>query len=324
MNADRSASTAVQVVPPGKLVYGMQLPIAAQSTVFVAPWEATAGTAEILKIAQACDRNGFFYLAVSDHICVPRSHAAAMSTVWYDAVATLGFLAAATRRVRLLSYVYVAPYRHPLATAKAFATLDALSGGRVILGVGAGHLQGEFETLGVNFTERGKLLDEAIDVIAAAFTDEYPNHDGPRWKVHGVGQRPRPVQQPRPPIWVGGSTKAALRRAAARGDGWLPQGVPEIGMPAAIDYIRSQRTKVRGAAPIEIGMNAPWMYVGKPSFEVPANTRTGTGEALAAPLREMKTLGVSHCGVRFRSRSCDELVEQIEAFGSQVAPLLND
>jgi len=317
-------AAAVSVCPPGKLVYGMQLPVTAQSTVFAAPWEASAGAEEILQIVQACDRNRFFYVAVCDHVCVPRAAAAAMSTVWYDAVATLGFLAAATKNVRLLSYVYVAPYRHPLATAKAFATLDALSGGRVILGVGTGHLQGEFETLGVDFRQRGKLLDEAIDLIAAAFTDEYPDHDGPRWTVHGVGQRPRPVQRPRPPIWVGGSTKGALRRAAERGDGWLPQGVPEMGMRAAIDFIRTRRAQVRGDAPIEIGMNAPWMYVGTPSFEVPPNTRTGSAEALAASLREMKTFGVSHCGVRFRSRSCAELVDQIEAFGSQVASLLNE
>src|SRR5258707_15896665 len=105
---------AVSIVPPGTLVYGMHLPITAQSTTFVQSWEAAAGTAEVRRIAEACDRNGFFYLAVSDHVAVPRSHAAAMSTVWYDTVATLGFLAAATQRVRLLSYVWVAPYRHPL------------------------------------------------------------------------------------------------------------------------------------------------------------------------------------------------------------------
>jgi probable F420-dependent oxidoreductase len=317
-------AVSVQIVPSGTLVYGMQLPIAAQSTAFAAPWEATAGTDEIRRIAQACDANGFFYLAVSDHVCVPREQAKAMSTVWYDTIATLGFLAAATQRVHLLSYVYVVPYRHPLMTAKAFATLDALSGGRVILGVGAGHLKGEFEALGVDFTQRGKLLDEAIDVIAAALTAEYPNHSGATWTVRDLGQRPRPLQQPRPPIWVGGSTKPALRRAAERGDGWLPQGVPEMGMPAAIEYIRTHRSKVRGDAPIEIGMNAPWMYVGTPSFEVPPNTRHGSGEELAAALRELKKIGASHCGVRFRSRSCDELVDQIQAFGSQVAPLLND
>jgi probable F420-dependent oxidoreductase len=315
---------AVQIIPSGKLVYGLQMPVTAQSTVFVAPWEANAGTEEILEIARACDTNGFFYLAVCDHICVPREQAKAMSTVWYDTIATLGYLAAATTKVRLMSYVYIVPYRHPLATAKAFATLDALSGGRVILGVGAGHLQGEFETLGVDFTRRGRLLDEAIDLIKAALTEEYPSHDGATWSVHERGVRPRPVQQPRPPIWVGGSTKPALRRAAERGDGWLPQGVPEMGMPAAIAFVREHRTKVRGSTPIEIGMNSPWLYVGKPAFDVGPNARTGSAEEIAAVFRTMKEMGVSHTGVRFRSRSCAELVDQIHAFGSDVAPLLND
>jgi probable F420-dependent oxidoreductase len=315
--------TTIQIVPAGQLVYGMQLPVTAQSTVFAARWEADAGRAEILRVAQACDRSGFFYVAVSDHVCIPRSHAGAMSTVWYDVIATLGFLAAATARVRLLSYVYVAPYRHPLASAKSFATLDALSGGRVIVGVGAGHLQGEFETLGIDFRARGRLLDEAIDVIVAALTDEFPVHDGPTWKFKDVGQRPRPLQRPRPPIWVGGSTPGALRRAAERGDGWLPQGVPEMGMERAVAYIRDHRAKTRGDAPIEIGMNSPWLYVGTPAFDVGPNALTGSGEAIAAALRERKALGVSHMGVRFRSRSCDELVEQIEAFGSEVGPRLN-
>ena len=315
---------AVQIIPQGKLVCGMQMPVTAQSRVFAQPWEAEAGTDEIKRVAQACDRNGFFYLAVCDHVCVPRDHAQTMSTVWYDPVATLGFLAACTTQVRLLSYVYIAPYRHPLATAKAFATLDALSGGRVILGVGAGHLQGEFETLGIDFARRGRLLDEAIDVIAVALTEEYPDHDGPTWTVHERGQRPRPVQTPRPPIWVGGSTTAALRRAAQRGDGWLPQGVPEMGMEKAIAYIREQRLRRRGDAPIEIGMNSPWLYVGKPAFDVGANTRTGSGESIAAAFHAMKALGVSHCGVRFRSRSCDELIDHMHAFASEVVPHINE
>jgi probable F420-dependent oxidoreductase len=313
--------TSVRIVPDGKLVFGMQLPVAAQSTIFAAPWERDAGVDEILRIAEACDRNGFFYLAVSDHVCVPRAQAAAMSTIWYDTIATLGFLAAATRAVRLLSYVYVLPYRHPLAIAKAFATLDALSRGRVILGVGAGHLEGEFETLEVEFARRGRLLDEAIDAVAAALTEEFPKHDGARWRFHDVGVAPRPLQEPRPPIWVGGSTPAALRRAALRGDGWLPQGPPAMGMEAAIRFLLEQRRKLRGDDPIEIGMNAPFLYVGKPSFDLGPNTRSGPAPQLAEIFDGMKNLGVSHCGVRFRSRSCSELIEQIEAFAAEVAPL---
>jgi probable F420-dependent oxidoreductase len=313
---------AVRIVPPGIFAIGMQLPIAAQSTVFAAPWEATAGPEELLRVAQACDRAGFFYVAVCDHVCIPRERAAAMSTVWYDTVATLGWLAAATRSVRLLSYVYVAAYRHPLQTAKSFATLDTLSGGRVILGIGAGHLEAEFAALGIDFARRGALLDDAIDVIAKAFVDEFPQHDGPIWKVHDVGIRPRPVQHPRPPIWVGGNTPAALRRAAARGDGWLPQGTVRDQLPGQIATIREHRRRVRGDVPIEIGANSEWLYLGTPSFDLGPNSRAGSGEAIAASLLELRAMGVSHCGVRFRTRSCDELVDQIGAFAADVAPHL--
>lgn len=316
------ARETVGVVPRGELGFGIHLPVTAQSRAFAQPWEARAGTAEIRRIAEACDRHGYLYLGVSDHVAVPRDLAPRMSTTWYDAVATLGFLAAATRRIRLLSYVWVMPYRHPLVTAKAFATLDALSGGRVILGVGAGHVAAEFETLGVDFRRRGALLDEAIDAVLEAFREEYPAHEGQAWSFRDLGQRPRPIQRPRPPLWVGGSTRAALRRAAERGDGWLPQGPPEMGMAAAIDFLREHRVRVRGDAPVEIGMNAPWMYVGQPGFELPPGTVSGRPEALAEELRRMAALGVSHVGVRLRSRSAAEQVEQIEAFAREVAPLV--
>ncbi|MBM4266075.1 MAG: TIGR03619 family F420-dependent LLM class oxidoreductase [Deltaproteobacteria bacterium] len=311
---------SVSVVPPGKLVFGIHLPIAAQSKAFAQGWESGAGTAEIRRIAEVCDRAGYFYLAVSDHVAVPRDLAPAMSTVWYDTVATLGFVAAATARIRLLSYVAVLPYRHPLVTAKSYATVDALSDGRLILGVGAGHVEKEFEALGIDFRRRGKLLDEAIDAVADAFRSEYPSFEGPTWSYRDLGQQPRPVQKPRPPIWVGGSTEAALRRAAERGDGWLPQGPPAMGMAAAIDLVRSHREKKRGGAPIDIGMNAPWMYVGEPSWTVPEGTLTGSAERLLEPIWSARKLGVSHVGVRFRARSCDELCEQLEAFATEVAP----
>lgn len=313
---------AVRIVPPGRLAYGLQLPIVAQSTVFAQPWEATAGTTELVRVAKACDRAGFFYVAACDHVCVPRAQAAAMSTVWYDTVATLSFLAAATRHVRLMSYVWIPAYRHPLATAKAFLTLDALSGGRAILGCGAGHLEGEFAVLGVPFAERGRRMDEALDVIVKAFLDEYPAHDGPLWPVRDVGLRPRPVQQPRPPVWIGGNTPAALRRAAAKGDGWVPQGTFRDQFPAQVATIRAHRRRLRGDEPIEIGANSPWLYLGRPGFELPPGAVSGPAEAIAASLRELRAMGADVCGVRFRSRSCDELCDQIEAFGREVAPLL--
>lgn len=313
---------SVQICPAGRLVCGMQLPVVAQSRIFAQPWEATAGTEEIRRIAQACDRAGFFYLAVCDHIAVPRAQAAAMSTVWYDIVATLGFLAACTEKIRLLTYVFIPAYRHPLAAAKALCTLDALSNGRLIIGLGAGHLQGEFDALGVSFRERGSLLDEAIVALEAALVEEFPRHEGKHWQFAELGIRPRPVQQPRPPIWIGGSTPAALRRAARFGDGWLPQGVPAMGMETALDYLRRERQRYRNGEPIEVGMNSPWLYIGDAPEELAHHCETGSPERIAELLRKTVMLGVRHVGVRFRSRSCAELLEQVERFGAEVLPLL--
>jgi hypothetical protein len=114
-----------------------------------------------------------------------------------------------------------------------------------------------------------------------------------------------------------------MRRAAARGDGWLPQGVPDMGMPAAIELIRRHRAATRGDAPIELGMNSPWLYIGRAPFAADANTRSGAPAEIAEIFRAMKRLGIAHSGVRFRSRSCDELLEQIDRFGRDVMPLIN-
>ena len=300
------------------------LPTVAQSRLIAEPWEQDAGPAEILRVARECDRRGFLYVAVCDHVAIPRAKTGAMSTVWYDPIATLAFVAAATERVRLLTYVYVLPYRHPLAAAKAFATLDRLSGGRAIVGVGAGHLEEEFAALGVEFAGRGRALEEAIELVKAALVDEFPSHDGARWRVHEMGVGPRPVQTPRPPIWVGGSTTAALRRAAAHADGWLPQGIPTMGLEAAIRWLRAERAKLFGDLPIEIGATSERLYVGRPSFDLGAGARSGLPAEIAEKLRALRAVGVDHLGIRFRTRSCDELVEQIAAFAEDVMPQLDD
>jgi probable F420-dependent oxidoreductase len=295
-------------------VFGLQLPVQAQSKLMAQDWEPDAGPPELLAVAQACDAAGFYYVGVCDHVAVPRDLAPRMTTTWYDTVATLAWLAARTERVRLLSSVYVVPYRHPLQTAKSFSTLDALSGGRAILGVGAGHAQGEFDALGVPFKQRGRLTNEAVRQIRAAFSDE--------WGAGDVGQTPRPVQPGGPPIWIGGSSPAAIRRAGELGDGWLPQGPPADGMPAAISEIHRRREEVgRGSLPFAMG-GGVGVYVGTPSWDVGPGMVTGEPEVLADSIRDVAAMGVTHMGLRFRSRSCDELIDQIAAFGRDVVPLV--
>ncbi len=311
-------SEAVSVVPEGQLVYGIQLPIQAKSVRTSEEWERddSVGPAELVRAAKACDDAGFFYVAVCDHVAVPRTAAVdgGMSTTWYDPVATLSYLAAVTTRTRLMTNVYVAAYRHPLQTAKTFATLDALSGGRVILGVGAGHLQGEFDALGVPFADRGRLTSEAIDAIKLAWSDEY---------VNDLGQKPRPVQQPRPPIWIGGSGGPALRRVAERGDGWIPQGTMRKVMPESIEAINRRRDEVRPGASIEIGFIHEYVYVGEPSWEFPDYTVSGSDQRIIDKCNEMGAMGVSHLQMRLRARDLNEFCDQAAAFGERIGPHLS-
>lgn len=302
--------------------YGIQLPVQSQSTIYAEPWEAGAGPDDLVEIARAADRAGFDYLASCDHVAIPRRLAPAMSTVWYDPVATLAFLAGVTERVRLLSHVAVVGLRHPLLTAKQYATLDHLSGGRLILGVGAGHVPEEFEALGVDFRQRGAVLDESIDALRACLgPDEFPEHHGKLHDFAGLGQRPRPAQS-RVALWVGGSSPPAVRRAALKGDGWLPQGDPRDRLPAQIERIRDIREKASLQGPFAIGAIVEPLYVGTPAWDVGRRTLTGPPDALAESLRAYRAMGVHQIQVRFRSRSRTELTDQMAAFGDGIAPHL--
>ncbi|MEU9864477.1 LLM class F420-dependent oxidoreductase [Streptomyces sp. NPDC047971] len=305
------------------VVYGMQLPVQSQSTIYAEPWEAAAGPADLVEIARTADRSGFDYIASCDHVAIPRRLAGPMSTVWYDPVATLSFLAAATERVRLLSHVAVVGLRHPLVSAKAYATLDHLSGGRLVLGVGAGHVREEFEAVGADFDGRGGVLDETIDALKAALgPEEYPEHAGERFAFKDLGQLPRPAQE-RVPVWVGGSSPAAVRRAALRGDGWLPQGDPRERLPAQIARLHRLRAEAGIADPITVGAIVEPLYVGEAGWEVGRRTLTGKPQALAESLRAYGAMGVDQIQVRFRSRSRAELTDQMAAFAAEVAPHLS-
>jgi probable F420-dependent oxidoreductase len=311
----------VRIVPEGQVAFGMQLPIQAQSHLFAESWEASAGVNEMVDVARISEHAGFCYLAVCDHAAIPKDAAGAMSTTWWDCMTTLSYLAAVTSRIRLLSHVYVLPLTHPLRAAKQWTTLDALSGGRAILGVGSGHVEGEFAALGVDHARRGELLDEALDAVEAAFADEYSSHDGPAWSYREMGVSPRPVQS-RIPIWVGGSSRAAIARSAERGDGWLPEGAPEGGMSAAVALIRERRERAGRTDPFTIGGLSGPLYVGEPTWDI-GRAVTGSPEQVAGFLRVLAGLGVNQIQVAFRSRDVHELYDQIRVFGAEVAPLVH-
>jgi probable F420-dependent oxidoreductase len=308
------------VVPPGTVAWGLQLPIQAQSTIFVEPWEADATVDDLVAVARAADRAGALYVGVCEHVAIPRPLDETMGATWYDPIATLGFLAGVTTSVRLLSHVLALPYHHPLAVAKAFATLDRLSGGRAILGVGAGHVEGEFALLGLDFATRGRHVEAALPAIRAALDDEYPALPDGEWGLDGsAAVAPRPVQASLP-IWVGGSSAVAVRRAARLGDGWLPQGIRPRDLPGVVERIRRLRAEAGRPERFDIGANVG-CFVGTPTWDV-GRTYIGEPAALADMLRPWVEAGANQLQVRFRSRDRAELVDQIERFGAEVAPNL--
>ena len=302
------------------VAFGMQLPIQSQSTIFVQPWEPSAGPAELVQVTQACEAAGFDYVAVCDHVAVPAAQADAMSTSWWDTIATLSYLAAVTERVRLLSHVYVLPYRHPLVVAKAWATLDALSGGRAILGVGAGHVEGEFDALEVPFAGPRPAARRGHRRRAGRPGRRVRR----RTTANGGGSRAsasaRAPCSPRLPIWVGRFLQArpapgggARRRLAAR------RASPRAAWPLA--STSSAPTGPRREATIRsCSARSPGpLHVGDPTWDTPRCVR-GPADKIAAYLRTYADLGVDQIQVGFVSRSADELCDQIAAFADRRRP----
>ena len=304
------------------LKFGIQLPIQSQSTIYCEPWETTAGPTELAQAAQAADRLGYAYIACCDHVAIPERLAGPMGATWYDPVSTLGWLAALTTRTLLMSHVAVLPLRHPLLSAKQYATLDLLSNGRLLLGVGAGHVQEEFEAVGVDFHQRGAILDETIAALSKALTDEYPVHEGPRFPFSGLAVSPRPLQSPRPPIWVGGSSPRAVRRAAALGEGWLSQGDAPDALPAQLELIRTTREQLGRTGPFAVNAIPPALHVGEPTWDTGRRSLTGKPEQLAEKLAAYGELGATHLQLRPRSRDLPEYLDQLEAIATHVLPLI--
>ncbi len=286
--------------------FGLSLPIVQQVPGRAQAWEADAGPRELLRVAQAADRLGYAWVTCSDHVAVPASYRTAMGPTWYEPATTLAFVAAATQRVRLLSHVLVLPYRHPLLIAKTFATLDRLSGGRVVIGAGSGHLKPEFRSLGINHASRGALSDEYLQAVAAALEQEVSSFEGPSVRWRDMMVSPRPVQQPRPPIWVGGNTRAVAERAARHGDGWIPWQLEPDEFAARADEARA----VRRAA----GHTAPFALIAPLSIE-----RDARPAALVERVHAWRRAGATACHLGFDNDGLDDLLDRLERFQREVA-----
>ncbi|HUR79037.1 MAG TPA: LLM class F420-dependent oxidoreductase [Acidimicrobiales bacterium] len=185
------------------------------------PYDPAFGTAQgVMRVARAAEDAGFHGIGFTDHPAPSHRWVQGGGHDAYDPFVAMGFCAAATTRIRLVPNVVVLPYRNPFVVAKAGATLDVLSGGRLTLSVGAGYLKSEFAALGVDHSARNELMDEAIDVLRAVWTQDNVTFEGAHFSARGVTALPRPTRCP--PIWIGGNSSGARQRAAERGDGWAP------------------------------------------------------------------------------------------------------
>jgi probable F420-dependent oxidoreductase len=196
-------------------------------------WERDAGLDDVVAIAEAADRLGYDHLTCSEHVAVPADAAATRGATYWDPLATFGYLAAQTERIRLATSVLVLGYHHPLAIAKRYGTLDRVSGGRLVLGVGVGSLAEEFAVLGAPFADRGERADDALAALRASLSVPVATYHGRWFDYADMVVDPCAVQE-RVPIWVGGRTRRSLRRAVELADGWMPFGLDPPALAAAL------------------------------------------------------------------------------------------
>jgi probable F420-dependent oxidoreductase len=269
----------------------------------------------LAELARAAEDAGFGAVFVTDHPAPPSRWLDHGGHHTLDPWVALSFAAAATTRLRLQTNLFVPAYRQPLLSAKAVATLDALSAGRVVLGVGAGYVEEEFAALGVDFERRNDLLDEAIVTMKASWTGE---------SVGGIVSLPRPAQQPHPPIWIGGNSRRAIRRAVELGDGWVPMPSPQRAAKAlhtpgieSLDDLRARITMMRDLA-AETGRDAPRDVVFMPSGLDMFVSAPPPAAVVIAELHALADLGVTWVTVCLPADTRSELLRQIDTFGRDV------
>ena len=270
-------------------------------------WEVDAGIEEIATVARAADRLGYHHLTCSEHVGIPTAVAEVRGATYWDPLATLGYVAACTERIRLATHVLVLGYHHPLALAKRYGTLDRVSGGRLILGVGVGSLAEEFALLGAPFEGRGERADDAIRALRASLSEREPAYAGPHFAYDGFVVDPCAVQA-RVPIWIGGRTARSLRRAVALGDGWAPFGLTVAELATLVGRARETGAWAARREPLEIVLSPDRALD-------PIRDADGARAAVTA----LADAGATIVNVRVRSESAAHHTEQLEAMTSVAA-----
>ncbi|MEV6900289.1 TIGR03619 family F420-dependent LLM class oxidoreductase [Amycolatopsis sp. NPDC051372] len=305
-----------------KLSFGLFPPIL--YPISLRDWEVHATPADLVEIGRLADELGYAFIACGDHGALAVDELRVYGRArFYDPVATLGFLAATTDRIGLVTLVYQAHLRSPLIAAKELATVDHLSGGRLIAGFGVGSRRHEADAAGVDFDQRGAIVDDHIKAIEALWRDEVATYHGKFVRFDDVLCEPRPSQLPRPPIWIGGNRLVGLRRALRLGDGWAPFGAPLETITDVVAKARStpewesKSDDFRIVAPLApLGGRAP-RGEPAPSFEAPSDA---AAERVANLVTRWTAIGATDFIIDLPAPSLTAFTEALAWFAEIAAP----
>ena len=274
-----------------------------------------------IHMIKKADEWGFDAFAAGDHLFMPRYWRHVATEVWFDPFTFLSYVAGISN-LKVLTDIVVVPYRTPFHTAKAVATLDFMTGGKVIFGAAVGYLEGEFSTLKVPFRERGPMTDEYLEIMKLLWTSDNPRYEGKYFRFSDISFWPKPVQKPHPPIWIGGRTRLSMRRAVRHGNGWIPFNLDLAGLQDAMPFfeelweeagerreafqivMRADRANVTGS-PIRSAQRQPfWGSPDQIIEDVEAHIRAGTTYFIAS----------------FHGMEMEEHMENMERFAREVMP----
>jgi probable F420-dependent oxidoreductase len=299
--------------------------------------ETLAEPATIAAVAGLAERLGFDSLWVNDHVIIPDPAPSATGGAGpayaarygeqrrqslYEPLITLAYLAGVTDRIRLGTSVYLLALRHPLLAAKQVVSLDALSRGRLILGIGVGWLPGEYAAVGVPWRQRGSRTDEALQILEALCEEDRADFDGRHHRLEGVEFLPKPVQRPHPPIWIGGRSEAAVRRAAHLGDAWHPSHFTCDELRRWVPVLRAECERA-GRSPNDVAVTSRRRLV-RPGAAAeqdapdPDRILEGNPEQIADTIAELEDVGVAHLIVEIPGSTESELLEHLDWFGRRV------
>jgi probable F420-dependent oxidoreductase len=276
------------------------------------------------ELAAAAEAAGFAAVYTTDHPFPGDAWLESGGHHSLDPLVVLSMAAAATRTIRLHTNLLIVAYRNPFLVAKGVASLDVLSGGRVILGVGAGYLEPEFAALGASFDDRNDRTDEAIAAMRLAWSGESVTFEGSGFRADGNTMLPTPVQRPHPPIWIGGNSRRAIRRAVELGDGWCPFPLPARAAPRTrtapmegLDGLAEGLAYAKDLAR-SIGRSRPLTVAYIPEVLAMTSSATVDPGAVLGSIAELGELGVGWVIVGFPGGTRDAQLEAIEAFGTSV------